>query len=238
MNIDSAEVEFLGFGHPIIDALVRRVTEELSDGAATVRVLDRARVGGVRSGWQFVYRMRFGDARQSEEVISVFIDDGGEPDLDLGAKLLLLSREFHHREQVPHGMPTVSISTERVRVAQEIAERQMIQRRDGELAKRRATAREAFDTALDRVERRFDVIRAAARDRLRHDEQTLKQLRESSSEDDHRVVPIWEANVRRAKDEVERTRAEREQAINDLERGLSPNVEYSLLGVARIVPAN
>ncbi len=238
VNIDSAEVEFLGFGHPIIDALVRRVTEELSDGAATVRVLDRARVGGVRSGWQFVYRMRFGDARQSEEVISVFIDDGSEPDLDLGAKLLLLSREFHHREQVPHDMPTVSISTERVRVAQEIAERQMIQRRDGELAKRRATAREAFDTALDRVERRFDVIRAAARDRLRHDEQTLKQLRESSSEDDHRVVPIWEANVRRAKDEVERTRAEREQAINDLERGLSPNVEYSLLGVARIVPAN
>ena len=238
VDVDSAEVEFLGFGHPIIDALVRRVTEELPDGAATVRMLDPVRLGSVRSGWQFVYRMRFGDTRQSEEVVSMFIDDDGKPDFDLGAELLLLSRKFHSGEQAPEIVSVGSISAERIHMAQEVAEGQMIRRRDSELEKRRTAAREAFDTALGRVERRFDVIRSAARDRLRHDQQTLQHLRSSSSEDNQRVVPIWEANVRRAEDEVERTRAEREQAINELERSLSPNVEYSLLGVARIVPAN
>ena len=51
-----------------------------------------------------------------------------------------------------------------------------------------------------------------------------------------RVIPIWEENVRRSMASLELIEEERAREVRELSATLSPDISFSLLGVARIVP--
>ena len=94
LNTDSEFVEYLGFGHPIIDALVRRATEERHDGAAAVRRVDPTTAAIEGPGWQFNWKVSIGGMAPVQFVFPVYVPDGGSADPDAGDRLLKASRRF------------------------------------------------------------------------------------------------------------------------------------------------
>ncbi len=94
VNPDSELVEYLGFGHPIIDALVRRTLDQHLDGSAAVRRVDGAELGIGSPGWLFNWILTVGGLSSRRFVLPVFVPDGSDADYDAGMKLLKSSRAF------------------------------------------------------------------------------------------------------------------------------------------------
>ena len=237
--VDSAQVEYFGFGHPIVDTLVERVTRGDQRGAAAVRQIPYVALPAVQPGWQFVWVMRYGGAQSQEIVVSLFVDDDGSVDADLGAVLLQLSRDFDEREKSGGREAALSATREAMATlerAREAAELVITQRRDDAVESRREAALARYELEERRTQRLFDHRRSAAEDRKVRDEETLRGMQASSDPAQRSVIPIWEASVRRAEVELERIEDDRAEALRALVQTLDPQVQYSLLGVARIVP--
>ena len=67
--VDSLSVEYFGFGHAIVDALVQRIIAESADGASAVRWISPFVVPEVRSGWQFNWLLKESGTRSTQKVV-------------------------------------------------------------------------------------------------------------------------------------------------------------------------
>ena len=230
---DSENVEYFGFGHPIVELLVRRIVREQHDGAATVRWIAPQQLPGVRPGWQFNWLLTVSGPQPREYVHAVFVDERGESNPELGEALLRHSREFRdERSHQPDGVATLDQST--LEAAHERARTFIDDRRATLLREVQREANERYDRERERIERLYDNRARAASDRVLASESTLARLRASENSDDRRVVPAWEANVRRDQAELERVRQDRERDLEQLASTRNPQAEHQLLGVARI----
>ena len=235
ISVDSAQVEYFGFGHPIVDQLVARATRQVVDGTAAVRVISPASVPNVRPGWQFNWLLTTGGSRPSESVVSIFVDDDGVCDLDLGAALLLRSRALHGPEQPSNPQFTPQMGS--LQEAYTASERVIADRRDSLYEERRMQSLDRRDTDVGRIGRFYRNRAEAAQHRLNGDRRTLERLQASSDENERRVIPIWEENVRRSEASLAEVERSKQRELQDLNRSLSPDVNYSLLCLARIVAA-
>ena len=235
ISVDSVSVDYLGFGHPIVDALVKRVTEKAVDGAAAVRAVSPLAVPTVREGWQFNWLLKASGVPPTEVVIPVFVDDEGNCDLRLGEQLLFQSRAFDRLE----GRNTRSVEAplHLLRDAFTEAERVIAGERDQLVADRSVEAMERHATEMRRIERLYENRAEAAQRRHDNDVRTLEHLRGSADPNDLRVVPIWEENVRRSQAALDQVAVDKQRELQKLNAMLNPEVSYSLLCVARIVPA-
>ena len=230
---DSENVEYFGFGHPIVELLVRRIVREQHEGAATVRWIVPHQLPGVRPGWQFNWLMTVGGPQPREYVHAVFVDDRGESSPELGEALLRRSREF--RDERPHGREgAAALDLSALETAHERARAFIDDRRAALLREVQREANERYDVERERIERLYDNRARAADDRASASESTLVRLRASQNPDDRRVVPAWEANVRRDQAELERVRQDRERDLEQLASTRNPQAEHQLLGAARI----
>jgi hypothetical protein len=221
-------VEYLGFGHPIIDALVKRTLEERHDGAAAVRRVDPAKAGIDRAGWQFNWKVTIGGMAPRVFVHPVFVPDGGVGDQLAGERLLRLSRSF--LPETDSSKPTTDNLDEALHVAQAL----VVARRDQELeAAQRETSRRA-DVEEERTRALFGTRMQAARDRIDSCRQTLDRLRTSDDSQRRQAIPLWEANLTRAESELAATRDDLERSLIDISRRTQPTGEFVLLNLARI----
>lgn len=235
VSVDSVSVDYLGFGHPIVDTLVKRATEKTVDGAAAIRVVSPLAVPHVREGWQFNWLLKAGGVRPTESIVPVFVDDDGTCDLELGRQLLLQSRVFDRTEG--RGTRSIEAPIHTLRPAFMEAERVIAGDRDQLVFERSVEAMERRATDTDRIERLYANRAEAARRRHANDQRTLDRMRASSDPNDMRVIPIWEENVRRSQAAVEQVDTDKQRELQELNARLNPEVSYSLLNVARIVPA-
>ena len=235
VSVDSAQVEYFGFGHSIVDQLVARATRQVVDGTAAVRVISPVSVPSVRPGWQFNWLLTAGGSRPSESVVSIFVDDDGVCDLDLGAALLLRSRALHGPEQPSNPQFTPQMGS--LQEAYTASERVIADRRDSLYEERRMQSLDRRDTDVGRIGRFYRNRAEAAQHRLNGDRRTLERLQASSDENERRVIPIWEENVRRSEASLAEVERSKQRELQDLNRSLSPDVNYSLLCLARIVAA-
>ena len=229
-HIDSERAEYFGFGHPIVDALVKRVTSERPDGAAAIRTISRERVPDVRPGWQFNWRIATGGPQPKEYITPVFIGDDGAADAPLAERLLLASREFAPETA---RMDAAAVAGG-IDAAHSLSQQFIAERRD---ALRRELSEEAearYSVERKRIERLYDNKENAARDKIAASEQTLWRLEGSSDENDRSVIPLWQANVRRDQAELGHIQEDRERALRELDETRRPAVTSSLLAVARI----
>jgi SNF2 family DNA or RNA helicase len=228
LNTDSEFVEYLGFGHPVIDALVRRTIEERVDGASAVRSVDPRAAGLERPGWQFNWKVTVGGLSSREFLFPVFVPDGGEADADAGERLLKLSRRFapesSHIEPPLGGLDEAAAEAQRV----------VVSRRDVELTDARSEAAERGVIARERANALFGARVLAAQDRVDACEQTLARLREADDRQRRQAIPLWEANLARARDELARIKEDLERDLIDISQDAQPTAEFMLLGLARI----
>ena len=226
--VDSEQVEYLGFGHPIIDALVKRTLEERHDGATAVRQLSENSIDGLRPGWQFNWLVKVGGLRPREFLHSTFVDDDGQVDQTIGVELLEYSRRFEHEEseRIPD---TTSLD-----IAHDRAQKEVGTLVDNLIDSLQEEAQNRFEVELDRIQRLYANRDRAAQDRLRTCSDTLVRLEASDQQLQRQAIPLWEANLERARRELETLRQDKARTIHELTAARLPQADYRLLAAARI----
>ena len=225
LHVDSELVQYLGFGHPVIDALVRRVTEERSDGMAAVRQVPDS---VAPPGWQFNWLISVGGLKPKKFVFPIFVSGTGEVDDDTGRRLLVLSRQFGNESSDGR------TATDGLDAAQALAQRSAILRRDSEVEVAREMATERADIEDQRFRNLHRHRTTAARDRIAACTATLERLRTSEDTQVRQVIPLWEANLSRAEGELEAIDEDLRKALAELANRRNPTAEFELLNVARI----
>lgn len=227
-HTDSEFIEYFGFGHPLVDALVERVTEQRHEGAAAVRSVGREQAEIETSGWQFNWRIKVGGLRPSEVLYPVFVSQDGAIDSEAGARLQKLSRFFEAESDA--GNPSTAGLDEAYRAA----EAATIAVRDDALEHARAETAERADIEEQRTRAAFEHRMQITRDRIEMCERTIARLEESEEENAMRVLPVWRANLERGKAELNAANDDLARALNEITQRRNPTAEYQLLNVARI----
>lgn len=227
---DSDLVEYFGFGHPIVDRLVDDAIHERPAGVAAVRRVPASVVELDEVGWQFNWLITIGGLKPTSFVLPVFVDDSGNADLEVGESLHRLSRLFEPEESAD------TPDTATLDQALEAAERLAAERMEQLLAEAGEASEASSAVAEERLRALFDRKRIAAMDRIESCQRTLEKLRASSSPGEQRVIPVWEANLRRAEAEAENLDSDLQRQLRELAQQGHPDGEYELLNLARVEP--
>jgi ATP-dependent helicase HepA len=225
LNVDSELVEYLGFGHPIVDALVRRVTQENPQGMAAVRRLSAPQL---QAGWQFDWQIVVGGLKPKAFIFPVFVSDDGVANPSMGGQLLRLSRAFANEtsDVIPNSGPLDG--------AHMVAQSAAVGQRDHELQNARRLASERADIEESRLASLHEHRTVAARDRIQACTATLERLRASEDPLVRQAAPLWEANLTRAEGELQAVDEDLQRSKMELATRRNPTGEFTLLNVARI----
>lgn len=225
-EINSEVIEYMGFGHPIIDYLTKsRIDGNWTHGATTIKQIK----GFPSSGWHFNWLVKIGSLRPHRFVYPTFVDKNGLVRHDLSSRLLESSRtdEFE--------VVTCEIDYDGLDEAYNVALSDV-----GTLVTERSI--EAQSEILPRSEEERLRIEAfhkkrsrGADDRLERVRVTLARLEQSGRSEDQAVVPMWRANLERAEAERRQVDQDRHNMLNDLEHRMQSATEYELLNVACII---
>ena len=226
--VDSEHVEYFGFGHPIIDAVVKRTTEERHDGATAIRQLPEGTIDGLRPGWQFNWLVKVGGLKPREFLHSVFVDDHGRTDHIMGTDLLEHSRKFEHEES-DRLLDLTTLDAAHGRAHEEV--RALI---DEQMVNLREETQSRVEIEGVRIHRLYDNRAQAAQDRIQSCSDTLERLKASDQPSQRQAIPLWEANLERAQQELESLGQDRARSLRDLAAAQMPQAEYRLLAAARI----
>ena len=227
---DEASIEMMVFGHPVIDAIVERVLDENYEGTTGTRRIPAS--DGLRpvKGWLFSYLFVVSGLQSSEHVVPVFVSDEGSVDRDKGLRILQSACLFDGREEeVAAG-----------RIPRNLEELEPLARRFANTIQRdlqRDAASEAagrVDQEIARLQDWFDYRDRVALDRLEATRDTLNRLRSSGDQSVRRIIPVWEANLRRDEALPERLMKERGARIKEIEKHRHPQVAWALKSLGRI----
>jgi hypothetical protein len=226
--VDSQYVEYFGFGHPIIDAIVRRVIQERHEGAAAIRQLRQGSVDEVRPGWQFNWLVKVGGLNPREFIHCSFVDDYGRTDPVIGAGLLEYSRRFEQEESGG------SVDFATLDASYEIAQEEVRKLVEENVANLRKETQSRIEIERNRIQRLYDYRARAARDRIQSCAGTLERLKASDQTLQRQAIPLWEANLERAQGELESLGQDKARSLRDLVAAQMAQAEYRLLAAARV----
>lgn len=233
LPVASSDVEYFGFGHPIVNALIRRATEDVDIGKAAVRHLSSQQIPNLRPGWQFNWRFRLRDSAEGREwLMPFFVDDQLKVDEQLAERLLASSQYFADEDQPRNSAR--SESGDGLETACRLAEEFAVRFARDQEAVRKSRADETYETARARIERLYEIRLDGAHQRLQSSQATLQRIRESTDSTQRQVIPIWDFNVRKSKSTIAHLQEERQRELNELNESREPSVEFHLLNVARI----
>ena len=227
---DTEDVEFMAFGHPIVDAIVARVLGEGYEGVTGTRRIPAGDDLAPCSGWLFTYQFTIPGARSEERIEPVFVSDEGTVSVDIGRSLVTRAYRFDRDEadidpsEIPDNLESIAPIAERVGNAR----REQVQQEAEDQAAGRV------DTEVSRLTGWFDYRERAAKDRVEATQTILNRIRESGDESQRQILPVWEANLRRDAEVLENLAPERSRRMAEAERYRHPQVAWSLKSLGRI----
>ena len=230
LRLDAEGVELMAFGHPIVDAVVDRVLEEGYEGVMGTRRISAGDDLAPCSGWLFTYQFTIPGPRSTEHLEPVFVCDDGKVSMDIGHSVVRRAYRFDKDEtdiephQVPDNLDSIAPMAERFAADR----REDIQRQAEDQAAGRV------DTELSRLTKWFDYREQRARDRVESTQAILGRIRESDDEPQRRILPVWEANLRRDMEVLNNMAPERSRLIAEAERHRHPQVAWALKSLGRI----
>ena len=94
--------------------------------------------------------------------------------------------------------------------------------------------RARYDVERDRIDRLYDNREIVAQDRIDTCSITLERLQASHEPLQRQAIPLWEANLERARQELASLGNDRTRSVQELTAAMMPEADYRLLAVARI----
>ena len=233
---DAQNVEFLAFGHKVIDAIVAQVLDEEYEGAIGARRLGSDSDLPPTTGWLFTYQLTVSGIRPEESIVPVFVNDHGEIDVAIGRRIVERAFQFDKNEESINvdEIPT-HLLDEAHRLAEQFAslESEKMQRRAQDAAGERT------DREVSRLASLFDYKERGASDKVESTRATLARLHASDDETQRRILPVWEANLQQAEAVLANLAEARQRRIAEVEKYRFPHVDWALksLGRIEVVPA-
>ena len=227
---DADDIDFMAFGHKVIDAIVKQVLHEEYEGVTGTRRIFADDEFSPASGWLFTYQFTTPGMRTVEKVVPIFVSDSGEVDVELGRRLLQRALRFDSAETEisPHEIPSNLDMIESLANQFASAKRDEIQR------KAESDSMERVDRGVSRLNELFDYKERGAKDKVTATQATVDRMRESGSDSDRQILPAWEANLRRDTALCNELAYERRRRIADAEKYRYPQVDWALKSLGRI----
>ena len=227
---DSEAVEFMVFGHPVVDAVVEQVLAEGYEGiTGTRRILAGDDLSPV-SGWLFTYQFEISGPWATERILPIFVSDYGQVNIDLGRKLAERACRFDEDEEEIDP----SLIPDNLKVVEPVANRAATDERESLQLQIQSQAAERVDQEVTRLTAYFDYREMTAGDKVAETRATLNRIRESEDESERRILPAWEANLRRDEATLAELVAGRPRRIEDAEKHRRPGVAWALKSLGRI----
>ena len=227
---DSEDVEFMAFGHPIVDRLVERVLGEEYEGVSGTRRIPSSDELAPGAGWLFTYQFNIPGVRATEHLEPVFVGDDGSVDTEIGHSLVRRAFHFDDAEREIEASEIRDNLDAIAPVANHIADdrrAELQEQAEGQAATR-------VERELSRLGEWFDYRERVARDRLEATRATLNRIRESGDESQRLILPVWEANLRRDTELLNNLAPERSRRLADVEKHRFPQVSWALKAYGRI----
>ena len=228
---DLESVAFLAFGHPIIEAIRKKVLDSGHEGTVGAWAMPEDRDLPYSQGWLFVYVLDTTGLEPRSDLLPVYVADDGDVSTAIGYALVNRAG-FYRSEEDDLGRATIPYV--RLEAAQRDAETLVSDEADARKQTASALATERLAREQQRLTAWFDQRERNAADKLADVATTLNRLRASSDPGDQRILPVWEARHRDAERLVHELPREREQRLASLERGRMPDIEWKLVAAARI----
>ncbi len=227
---DSEDVEFMTFGHPIVDGVVERVLADEYEGVTGSRRVPSGDDLAPCAGWLFTYQFNVPGVRTTEHLEPVFVSDDGEIDPDTGRNLV--KRAFHFDDderdidasEIPDNLDELEPLANRIADAK----REELQ----EQAEGQAAARVGRE--VSRLDQWFDYRERVAKDKVDATQAILENIRTSGDESQRQIIPAWEANLRRDEELLKSLAPERSRRIEDVQKHRYPQVAWALKSLGRI----
>lgn len=211
--IDYETVDFLAFGHKLVDALVARVRSEdylASTSRRTIRTTEKPPT----QGWFFTYVLEFEGVTPRKELLAVFMDHEGKPDDALAEWLLdrccLIKRE-EWEDPVP---PVCDDVFER---AVSYANGRALERLSARRQELTLVNLEKLNQQKTKLERAYDHRRKAAAAKLASVKAVYERLSASEDPEVKKIVPVWAKNLENSTKHLEQAERDRERSFRDLE---------------------
>jgi hypothetical protein len=214
--LEREEVEFLAFGHPLVDALIGYVREAAYEGITSHRTILTDEIDPAE-GWFFVYILEFGGLRATRELLPVFVRADGTPDPSLAQ--WLLNRAMTGRREEFGPPPALPPRDGAFGAAVQIAESEAVTRlldRQGALE---ADNRRRLERERTKRERFYAYRERAATEKLAAAGAIVERLEVSPDDADRRILPVWRKNAEIAGRILEGLEIEREKRLAELEGG-------------------
>jgi superfamily II DNA or RNA helicase len=214
---DHDEVEFLAFGHELVDGLVARVCASDYPARSSARVVQTDQVPPM-AGWFFVYAIELDGVIRRRELYPVFASLEGEPDGQVAQSLLKVATELHREEGFVPGAPLelpadrASLDTAQSR-ARATALGRMVELQD-ELEGPNEERLEAERTKLQRF---YEYKQAAAERKLADTQRVFDRVSTSDDPEVLRIVPVWAGNLERARRDRDGLAADFARRLSELE---------------------
>ena len=227
---DAEDVEFMAFGHPIVDAIVRQVLDDDYEGVTGTRRILADNDIHPTTGWLFTYQFTVPGPRIAERLEPVYISDSGEIDVSVARILMQRACQFDASEEEIEKTNLPDNLMEMKSLANGFAEkkRKSLQ----EQAESQSTGR--VDQEVSRLSAWFDYRELAATDRVEATGSILNRIRESDDELQRQILPVWEANLKRDRALLDSLAEERARRIAEAEKHRHPQVAWALKALARI----
>lgn len=227
---DEEGVDFMVFGHPIVEAVVAQVLAEGYEGITGTRRILAGDDLSPASGWLFTYQFDIPGPWATEKILPVFVNDAGEVSLDWGRKLVERSCRFDQEEKeidlalIPGNLSGIEPLADQAAAKEREALHQQVQ----------SQAADRVDREVDRLNKFFDYREMTARDKIEETRATLNHIRESADEVQRQILPVWEAKLRNAEATLAALEADRPRRIKDAENYRHPEVSWALKSLGRI----
>ena len=226
---DSEEIEFMVFGHRVIETIVDKVLAEDYEGTTGTRRIFSDDVVAPTEGWLFQYHFTVSGIHKTEHLCAVFINDSGEIDEELGHQLIQRSCRFDNEEHIDANAIPDNLGHIEPLASAFANNRQQTLKHEAE-----SQAADRIEREISRLEAFYDYKEQAARDKVAATRATLNRLRESTSEAQRQIIPVWEANLRRDEEISDSLAAERQRRITEAAQHRYPQVSWALKSLGRI----
>lgn len=230
IHVDSEHVEYLGFGHPIINDLVLRVISPTYPGI-TAGFEVPSDIGVQEPGWLFVFELEIPAFDATHKTAAYFVADGSaSADEIAGDSIIINFGKFRKLRPAVVSEGALGLLDEANIVAQEVALRflETLENEARELAERQ------FSREQNKLNTYFDYRDQVARDKLVSEKITVKRWEVSEDTKARGILPVWRDKVVRTERLIEQLSQERDDRLSDLKMRSEGVGDLQCVAVARI----
>jgi ATP-dependent helicase HepA len=210
--LDYETIEFLAFGHELVDALVERVRSAQYRGRACHRII-RTDSHPPVCGWFFTYILEFEGVVPAKEMLPVFVDVRGAPDDEVASWLIDRSGRLKREDRDWAALPP---RDEIFESAVAIAEQRAIERVLARQAELSVANQERLDRERAKLIKFYEYRERAAGEKLESVRRTFERLSASEEPEVQRIVPVWAKNLENAERVLQEVGTDRERRLAQL----------------------